>query len=218
MKKIIIFILFFLCNSILYNQCTPPNLYYPLNAAVIDSMPLTFQWGGQSGNFLNQRIQISTSPQFFYPVRDDYLSQSANSYIVYSGLQYNVIYYWHVGVYCYPGYYNYSSTYTFTVSLTGINIISAEIPSQFSLYQNYPNPFNPVTKIKFDIPAGSSVPQTFLSVYDILGREIAVLVNEQLNPGKYEVDWDASAFPSGVYFYTLRSGNFIGYRKMILLK
>lgn len=100
----------------------------------------------------------------------------------------------------------------------GINSLSSQTPSQFTLYQNYPNPFNPVTKIKFDIPAGSSVPQTFLSVHDLLGREIAVLVNEHLNPGTYEVDWDASAFPSGVYFYTLRSGNFIGYRKMILLK
>jgi len=101
--------------------------------------------------------------------------------------------------------------------LTGTQSISSEIPSQFSLSQNYPNPFNPATKIKFAIPHGYTS-QTILSVYDILGRRVAVLVNEQLLPGTYEVDWDASAFPSGVYFYTITSGSFKETRKMVLLK
>ena len=89
-----------------------------------------------------------------------------------------------------------------TSTLVGINQISTEIPENFSLLQNYPNPFNPVTKIKFDI-SGATVAQTFLSVYDILGHEVAVLVNQQLQPGSYEADWDASAYPSGVYYYKL---------------
>lgn len=99
----------------------------------------------------------------------------------------------------------------------GITPMSSQIPSQFSLSQNYPNPFNPATKIKFSIPAGYAS-RTILSVYDILGREVAVLVNEQLRPGTYEVAWEAYVFPSGVYFYTITSGSFKETRKMVLLK
>jgi hypothetical protein len=102
-----------------------------------------------------------------------------------------------------------------------------EIPKSFSLFQNYPNPFNPSTKIKFDIPPSKGARgMTRLIIYDILGREIAVLVNEQLNSSTYEVEWDGSSYPSGVYFYKLitsdpsaSSGQ--GYsetRKMVLIK
>ena len=101
--------------------------------------------------------------------------------------------------------------------MLGLNNISNELPAQYSLSQNYPNPFNPVTKIKFDI-SGSSETQTLLSVYDVLGREVTVLVNQQLQPGTYEADWDASAYPSGVYFYKLEIGSFTDTKKMVLLK
>lgn len=94
---------------------------------------------------------------------------------------------------------------------------SGSIAQDFSLSQNYPNPFNPSTKIKFSIN-GTSAIQTFLSVYDITGHEIAVLVNEKLPPGSYETDWDASSYPSGVYYYKMTSGNFKLTKKMILLK
>jgi len=104
----------------------------------------------------------------------------------------------------------------------GIQPISTEIPKQFSLSQNYPNPFNPSTKIKFLIP-GSSVAQTFLSVYNALGQEITTLVKEQLKPGVYEVDWNAANYPSGVYFYKLvigenTSNGFNDTKKMVLVK
>ncbi len=103
-------------------------------------------------------------------------------------------------------------------SLTAINQLSSEIPKTFSLSQNYPNPFNPETKIKFDIPAGSSVAQTFLAVYDVLGKQVAVLVNQNLQPGTYEVNWNAADYPSGVYFYKITLGTFRETKKMILLK
>jgi hypothetical protein len=99
----------------------------------------------------------------------------------------------------------------------GIKKLSNEVPEKFELFQNYPNPFNPSTKIKFDIPV-KSVGQTFLSVYDILGREVATLVNEKLNPGTYEVELDASNYPSGVYFHKLTSGNFTETKRMMLIK
>jgi hypothetical protein len=98
---------------------------------------------------------------------------------------------------------------------TGIRNISSEVPGNFNLYQNYPNPFNPVTKIKFDI---SKVGQAFLSVYDITGREIQKLVNEQLSPGTYEVTFNSGALSSGVYFYKLESGSYSKVLKMTLIK
>lgn len=101
--------------------------------------------------------------------------------------------------------------------LIGIEPISNEIPNQFSLSQNYPNPFNPTTKIRFDI-SGTSAAQTYLSVYDILGSEVATLVNEELKPGTYETKWDASNFVSGVYFYKLSTTDFTETKKMILIK
>ncbi|NOS85077.1 MAG: T9SS type A sorting domain-containing protein [Ignavibacteria bacterium] len=105
-----------------------------------------------------------------------------------------------------------------TNTVIGIQTISNEIPNSFSLSQNYPNPFNPSTKIRFAIPYASSVAQTFLSVHDILGREVTTLVNQQLSPGTYEVEWDASNYPSGLYFYKLTSSDFTETKRMILIK
>lgn len=117
-----------------------------------------------------------------------------------------------------------NSDSTFRVALigvsgivNGITNISGEIPNSFSLSQNYPNPFNPVTKIRFAI-SGTSVAQTLLSVYDILGREVETLVNEQLSPGTYEVDFDASKLTSGVYFYIIKAGEFTETKRMVLVK
>lgn len=98
---------------------------------------------------------------------------------------------------------------------------SNELPKSYSLSQNYPNPFNPSTKIRFDIPSGNlnSVPVK-LVIYDILGREITVLVNEDLAPGTYEYEWNAMNYSSGVYFYTIKAGDnsFTETKKMVLSK
>jgi hypothetical protein len=95
------------------------------------------------------------------------------------------------------------------------------IPTEYSLYQNYPNPFNPTTTIKFDIPdVGTGLAQSnvTLKVYDILGKEIATLVNEDKSAGVYEISFDASTLASGVYIYKLQAGDFVNSKKMILLK
>jgi hypothetical protein len=107
-------------------------------------------------------------------------------------------------------YYNFNPT-----GNIGIVKIRSEIPKEFALSQNYPNPFNPVTNIKFALPSSSFAK---LVVFDVLGREVANLVNEQLKPGIYEVDFDGTNFPSGVYFYKLTSENFIQTKKMMLIK
>lgn len=97
----------------------------------------------------------------------------------------------------------------------GINNISSEIPNSFILNQNYPNPFNPATKISFAIPKSDFVN---LKVYDITGKEISSLVNQQLQAGTYEVNFDASNLASGVYYYKLTSGNFSEVKKMMFVK
>jgi len=99
----------------------------------------------------------------------------------------------------------------------GVGIIQneGEIPKSYSLLQNYPNPFNPVTKIKFGIPKASFVK---LTVFDVLGKEIGVVVNQDLKPGNYETDFNASEMPSGVYFYKIEAGDFIKTKKMLLVK
>jgi hypothetical protein len=92
---------------------------------------------------------------------------------------------------------------------------SNEIPTNFALYQNYPNPFNPTTTIEFDIPERTNVK---LIVYDILGREIETLIDKELEPGKYKLNFNATDLPSGVYFYTLRTPKSIQTKKMLLIK
>jgi hypothetical protein len=105
-----------------------------------------------------------------------------------------------------------------TGSPLGINIINSGIPKQFSLLQNYPNPFNPSTTIRFAIPNVGATRRVALTVHDALGREITTLVNEELAPGTYEASWDASNYPSGVYFYKLSANGFTQTRKMVLAK
>lgn len=101
--------------------------------------------------------------------------------------------------------------------LVGIEPVINQIPDNFSLWQNFPNPFNPSTKIRFDI-GGTSVAQTVLSVYDILGRKVATLANGQLKPGSYEVDWNGTNLASGIYFYTIRTESFSDTKKMLMIK
>jgi len=100
-------------------------------------------------------------------------------------------------------------------STTGVNDAVINIPQIFSLSQNYPNPFNPVTIISYQMPVRG---KTELKVFDILGKEVAELVNEEKAAGTYQVKFDGSKLSSGVYFYQLHSGSFIQTKKLILMK
>ena len=124
----------------------------------------------------------------------------------------------------FPGHFNFkvevmSDNWTYWVDsikvITGVSEESDEIPTEFLLAQNYPNPFNPSTSISWQLPVGS---QTTLKVYDILGREVATLVNEYKQAGKYETEFNAAILPSGVYFYQLKAGEYTSVKKMLLLK
>jgi choice-of-anchor B domain-containing protein len=97
----------------------------------------------------------------------------------------------------------------------GISNINSNIPKSFKLYQNYPNPFNPVTKIKFELTKSEFAK---ITVYDINGREVLVIMNSFLKAGQYEFEFNASNFASGIYFYKLSVNNFSDVKKMILIK
>lgn len=102
-------------------------------------------------------------------------------------------------------------------------ILQYSLPTEYKLEQNYPNPFNPTTKIRYSIPSVvdakfASTTMTQLKVYDILGNELTTLVNEQKEPGYYEVELNALQFASGVYIYRLQSGSFVSSKKMMVVK
>ena len=114
--------------------------------------------------------------------------------------------------------------YIIVTNPTIIQEDSDVLPTEFKLYNNYPNPFNPTTIIKYAIPQ-SPLPGedgrgglVTLKVYDVLGKEIKTLVNEEKPAGYYEVEFDATSLPSGVYFYQLKTRDYIKVRKMVLLR
>ena len=107
-------------------------------------------------------------------------------------------------------------------NILGVENQKNDKPISFSLLQNYPNPFNPATKIKYSIHVVETHRDasllTSLKVYDVLGKEVATLVNEEKPAGEYEVEFNATDLPSGIYFYTLRAGDFSSTKKMILIR
>ena len=100
-------------------------------------------------------------------------------------------------------------------SVSGVKKPAIRLPEEFILYQNFPNPFNPVTTIRYDVAKQAIVE---LKVFNVLGQEVEVLVNQRLNPGHYEVTWNAAPIASGIYFYQLKSDDFIAVKKLIILK
>jgi hypothetical protein len=125
-------------------------------------------------------------------------------------------YYDNVGLFfvMYDGKVGKTTVYKIKDKVTNVTK-EPQIPQKFALYQNYPNPFNPTTTISYDLPERAHVK---LTVYNILGQEVATLVNAEQEPGRYNVNFNASDLPSGVYFYRLEAGNFIEQKKMILIK
>ena len=108
----------------------------------------------------------------------------------------------------------WSDVWSFTTAAL-VNVDEEKIPTEYSLSQNYPNPFNPTTKIKFGLPENTL---TKLIIYDILGREVLTLVNQELDAGYHEVKLDASKLSSGVYFYRLQARLLTQMKKLMLMK
>ena len=115
----------------------------------------------------------------------------------------------------YGGVGNSNVYYDGSSVVVGIQPISNTIPEIYKLSQNYPNPFNPNTSIEFSLPKDNFVT---LKIYDILGKEIAALVNNDIKAGIYKIDFDASNLSSGIYIYQLSAGDFRDVKKMVLIK
>ncbi|MBI5474120.1 MAG: endo-1,4-beta-xylanase [Ignavibacteriae bacterium] len=171
------------------------------------------------------RVQVATDRNFTSVVVD---TVTADTVCRPSPLAASTTLFWRVSA---RNLYGASSYYFLGSFATGTQIVAApeltEVPSRFELMQNYPNPFNPTTTIRFIIPVGTGPAGTtlagrhapsLLKVYDLLGKEVATLVNEELKPGSYERVFDASDLSSGVYLYQLRVGNLVHTRKLILLR
>jgi len=90
-----------------------------------------------------------------------------------------------------------------------------QLPKKFALYQNFPNPFNPATTIRYDLPKQATVT---ITIFDVIGRQVAKLVNSEQPAGAYSVRWDATGFASGLYYYRIEAGDFASVRKLVLMK
>jgi len=101
------------------------------------------------------------------------------------------------------------------VTISDVDKLNSNIPADYALYQNHPNPFNSLTTICYAIPTTSYIT---LKIFNLLGKEIATLVNGKQFAGEYEVQWNSVDLPSGVYVYRLETGNFVATKKLILMK
>lgn len=189
-----------------------PTPVSPANNSTGQSLTPVLDWDStMQANIYH--IQISTDSSFSTTVMDT--TSNRSQFAVPSGkLNNSTKYFWRVFIET-PNVSRWSVTWSFTTGITSVQQTGSEIPDMFKLYNNYPNPFNPVTKIKFDVSAQAF---TKIAVYDITGKEVAVLVSSNLSAGSYETDFNAADLSSGVYFYRITAGEFADIKKMMLVK
>lgn len=132
-----------------------------------------------------------------------------------SGLDYDSLYYWRVGLVDEDNLRNWSEVRTFTVISNPNSVDLEKVPAVFNLAQNYPNPFNPVTTISYTVSMASDVS---IKIYDMLGSEVSTLVNQHLNPGIYTARLDATDLSTGNYLYVMKAGEFSQTRRLTVLK
>ena len=191
-----------------------PALLSPINGAMNQTQTPTMKWN-IAARATSYRLQISADSTFASTTMDS-AGITRDSVKVPSGkLSDGVKYYWRVNATNSAGTSGWSAKFNFTVSATGTGSIVSELPKEYKLYDNYPNPFNPTTKIKFDIPKNGLIK---IAIYDMLGREVKMLMNENMTAGSYEVEWNATIYASGVYFYKMTAGSFSSVKKMFLIK
>ena len=212
-----------------YAQYTPspdiPELVSPADSLSGSPTTLSLIWNS-SINSTSYRVQVVTDSVFSSILIDKIHSDTT---LLISDLEYNTLYFWRVRSLHQSVESDWSRIYNFTTApFTSI----ADIPDEFKLDQNYPNPFNPRTAVSYELsplrPFYVKTSKSYagqvatcmvnLSIYDINGKKIATLVNDIKSAGYHTVNWDASDYNSGIYFYRLQAGEFVDTKKMILLK
>jgi len=195
-----------------------PTLLRPLNNSIDQLQNPTLLWDS-NGYATTFRVQVSTDTNFNNIVIDSILS---NTPLVVrpNFLSLGVKYFWRVSATNLLGTSAWSTIWKFTIRETGISVISSEIPSDYKLYNNFPNPFNPATTIKYAIP--NRPPGNIfvtLKIYNIEGKEVATLVNQNQKPGIYEVTFNSTKLlSSGIYFYRLITNDFEQTKRMAIVK
>lgn len=202
-----------------FRTCTTlvaPVLISPENGATQQPTILTLQWH-KSDSTGGYHCQVATDVGFgsgTLVVDDSTIINDTTKEI--SGLENNVTYYWRVRAYNLGSgaASNWTSAWSFTTSLTDVKDNELK-PTEFSLKQNYPNPFNPQTWIKYEVPERTHVK---IVVYDLLGNEIAILVNEEKPQGRYTIEWKPTSLSSGIYFYRMQAGKYSATKKLVFMK
>jgi uncharacterized lipoprotein YddW (UPF0748 family) len=195
-----------------------PKLTYPEDKTYIHNVNPDFMWHTEP-TAESYRIQLAKALDYTITslIADTIIT--ADTSFMFSRLNINLdtnkIYFWHVSAINQYGTSNWSETFKFIINnVTGIEN-ETQIPKNYTLSQNYPNPFNPTTRIDFELPKAGF---TTLSVYDILGRKVEILLSKELSGGRYSVNFNASKLSSGMYIYILQSKGIMIVKKMMLLK
>jgi hypothetical protein len=173
-----------------------PVLNTPPNGAIDQPVVTTLTWFGSGANTLSYHIQVASDSLFTHIVFDSsgIFGDSANT----PPLQPLEKYFWRVAGKNPIGESPWSTVWSFT-TMEGLGVKQSknELPQEFALDQNYPNPFNPSTTIGFSLPSAGYVS---LKIYNTLGVEVSTLISGEIQPGNYTTDWNASKFPSGIYY------------------
>jgi len=194
---------------------TAPNLIYPQDDSTLINptmIGLVLDWDS-TVTATGYRFLLANDSLFNSVIHDTIVN--ASSFNFYDWFSVNIDnLYWKVRTINDGGTGPWSETNRFNIMLTDVED-ETQLPTEFALMQNYPNPFNPTTTIAYHLPNTSKVQ---LKVYDVLGNEIATIVNEEKSAGSYEVEFNASSLSSGMYLYKLQAGDLIAVKKLILLK
>lgn len=190
----------------------PPGLIEPQNQHSDVLIPLSFRWGSVTGA-TSYRFELSADEQF--PSESTHVEILSGTRFDMNTLATGTTYYWRVKTIIDQVESEWSDVWTFTTKRETAAEDEGEVPGRMYLYQNYPNPFNPGTQIRFTLPEQRHVR---LSVFNILGQEIAILANEILPAGWHDIPFDAGGLSSGVYLYRLEADGHVKARQMILAK
>jgi uncharacterized lipoprotein YddW (UPF0748 family) len=189
-----------------------PNLLYPPNIFADAPVNLRFLWG-RAPAASTYRFQLSTAADFAATMVDS--AGLADTSLAGPGLDNYKVYFWRVKAINALGSSGWSSVFRFrTVQVSSVEA-QGGLPTAYALSQNFPNPFNPTTTIQFALPQSGRVS---LKVYDVLGREEATLVNDEMPAGNFSVRWNASQSSSGVYFFRITAGSFSETKRMVLVR